>query len=77
MLLSVVKSTMQSLAGMAIEDVDPSGVMRKARNSLRREVDRSNHLSMTEEEKQRRRSRQRQLYREKKRRMQRVGKDVV
>ncbi|KAK9117486.1 hypothetical protein Sjap_016433 [Stephania japonica] len=57
---------MQSLAGMAIEDVDPSGVMRKARNSLRREVDRLNRLSMTEEEKQRRRSRQRQLYREKK-----------
>ncbi|KAK9160191.1 hypothetical protein Syun_006532 [Stephania yunnanensis] len=46
---------------MAIEDVNASGVMRKARNCLRREVDRSNRMSMTEEEKERRRSRQRQL----------------
>ncbi|KAK9100995.1 hypothetical protein Scep_024425 [Stephania cephalantha] len=37
------------------------GVMRKARNCLRREVDRSNRMSMTKREKERRRSRQRQL----------------
>ncbi|KAK9098601.1 hypothetical protein Syun_025646 [Stephania yunnanensis] len=41
-------------------------VMRKARNSLRREVDRSNCMSITEEEKERKQARQRQLYWEKK-----------
>ncbi|KAK9103937.1 hypothetical protein Sjap_021191 [Stephania japonica] len=49
----------------------------KATNRLRREVDRLNRTSMTEEEKERRRACQRQLYWEKKRRTQWVFFDYL